>query len=91
MTRYANLRAELREHPRRWLVTGAAGFIGSALCEELLKLDQTVVGLDNFVTGHRHNIDDVLAQNPSNKDRFTFVEGDIGDPASCAKATAGAD
>ena len=49
----------LRARPSRWLVTGSAGFIGSHLVETLLRLDQHVVGLDNFATGHRHNLDEV--------------------------------
>lgn len=89
MTRYQDLCEELRSEPKRWLVTGAAGFIGSALCEILLGLGQKVVGLDNFITGHQHNIDDVLTQNPGAEDRFTFIEGDICDPAVCAQATEG--
>ena len=52
-------REKLRRNPRNWLVTGAAGFIGSNLVEELLKLDQKVVGLDNYSTGHRKNVEDI--------------------------------
>jgi UDP-N-acetylglucosamine 4-epimerase len=60
MTRiYEKIREELKIKPRRWLITGVAGFIGSNLLEELLNLGQTVVGLDSFSTGHRHNLDDV--------------------------------
>ena len=51
--------AHLAQQPRTWLVTGAAGFIGSNLVEALLGLGQRVVGLDNFATGHRHNLDQV--------------------------------
>ena len=61
MTAYARLLDELRQAPRSWLVTGVAGFIGSNLLETLLRLDQTVVGLDNFSTGHRRNLDAVQA------------------------------
>ena len=46
-------------NPRKWLITGVAGFIGSAILEELLKRDQEVVGLDNFFTGKRENLEDV--------------------------------
>jgi UDP-N-acetylglucosamine/UDP-N-acetylgalactosamine 4-epimerase len=56
---YEQLQAQLRREPRTWLVTGVAGFIGSNLLETLLRLDQRVVGLDNFATGHRHNLDEV--------------------------------
>ena len=64
MTRYDQLCEQLAEQPRRWLVTGAAGFIGSALVERLLELGQSVVGVDSYITGHRHNVDDVLAVDP---------------------------
>ncbi|MCW3797075.1 SDR family oxidoreductase [Sphingomonas sp. BN140010] len=72
---------------RRWLVTGAAGFIGSNLVEALLALGQEVVGLDNFATGHRRNLDEVLATTQGGS--FRMVEGDIRDRAACAEAAAG--
>jgi UDP-N-acetylglucosamine 4-epimerase len=78
---------ELRRRPRRWLVTGAAGFIGSNLVETLLRLDQMVVGLDNFATGHRRNLDDV--RNTIGDKlwaRLRFLEADISDPAACRDA-----
>lgn len=84
-TRYDALCDELVNEPRRWLVTGVAGFIGSALLERLLDLGQTVVGVDSFVTGHRRNLDDVLAIHPDQKLQFQFVEGDLRDPAVCAR------
>lgn len=86
MTKYEDVCAELVNAPRRWLITGVAGFIGSALLERLLDLGQTVVGVDNFLTGHRHNIDDVLAINPDERLQFSFIEGDLRDPAVAAKA-----
>ena len=74
----------------RYLVTGAAGFIGSNLVEELLRQGQRVVGLDNFATGHRHNLEDAVARaGEEAADRFTFVEGDIRDPEVCAQACEG--
>ena len=84
MTKYEKLRNELRQTPRRWLVTGVAGFIGSNLLETLLKLDQHVGGLDNFSTGFQHNLDQVQ-QLVSDKQwqRFSFVQGDIRDLATC--------
>ncbi len=86
-TAYDTLRQQLRDAPRRWLVTGVAGFIGSNLLETLLTLDQTVVGLDNFATGHRHNLDAVRdAVGPARWERFAFIEGDIRDPADCERA-----
>ena len=62
MNQFERVQLALRRHPRKWLVTGCAGFIGSNLVEFLLQLDQTVVGLDNLSTGFRHNLDDVRAQ-----------------------------
>jgi len=81
----------LRRSPRSWVVTGAAGFIGSNLVERLLSLGQRVVGLDNFATGHRRNVDDVLANAGSRADAYRFLEGDICDYSACAAAFQGAD
>jgi len=82
----------LRSWRARWLVTGSAGFIGSHLVEALLRLDQEVVGLDNFATGHRSNLDDVReAVGPQAWRRHTFVEADIVDPAACRSACEGVD
>jgi UDP-N-acetylglucosamine/UDP-N-acetylgalactosamine 4-epimerase len=86
------LHAEMRAAPRRWLITGVAGFIGSNLLQQLLELGQTVVGLDSFATGHRRNLDDVLtAVGLEVAKRFRFVEGDIREAAACASACAGVD
>ena len=72
---------------RRWLITGAAGFIGSHLVETLLALGQDVVGLDNFATGHRSNLDDVrTAVGEEGWRRLTFIEGDITDLGACRHA-----
>lgn len=84
-TRYAAVCDRLVNEPRRWLVTGVAGFIGSALLERLLDLGQTVVGLDNFSNGSQDNLDDVLAIHPDARLQFEFHEGDIRDPATCAR------
>jgi UDP-N-acetylglucosamine 4-epimerase len=92
MARFDELCAELKASPKTWVVTGVAGFIGSALCEELLRLGQTVVGLDNFATGHPSNIDNVMALvGDEATKRFTFVEGDICNPEDCKQACTGAD
>lgn len=75
---------DMKARPSRWLVTGVAGFIGSNLLEQLLKLGQTVVGLDNFLTGYRKNLDMVReAVGPEAWSRFAFVEGDIRDLETC--------
>src|SRR4051794_39706262 len=89
--RFERLRAELVAKPRVWLVTGAAGFIGSNLLEHLLSLGQIVVGLDNYATGYRANIDGVLRENPTAATRFRMIEGDIRDSAVCRDACNGAD
>jgi UDP-N-acetylglucosamine 4-epimerase len=91
MAAYGALLQQLPTAPRTWLVTGAAGFIGSHLIETLLSLDQTVVGLDNFATGHRHNLQAVQAAlRPEQWARFKFIEGDIRDAATCTTACNGA-
>ncbi|TMG79204.1 MAG: NAD-dependent epimerase/dehydratase family protein, partial [Betaproteobacteria bacterium] len=72
---------------RTWLVTGAAGFIGSHLAERLLTLDQKVVGLDNFATGKPENLHHVRAAlGEARWANFRFIEGDIRDPGTCARA-----
>ncbi|AUV87424.1 NAD-dependent epimerase/dehydratase family protein [Vibrio campbellii] len=92
MTKYEQIQQELLESPKTWLVTGVAGFIGSNLLEKLLKLNQTVVGLDNFATGHQHNLDEVKGLvSEAQWDRFTFIEGDIRDPKACQQAVQGVD
>ena len=79
-TRFESVTQELAATPRKWLVTGCAGFIGSNLLETLLKLNQTVTGLDNFATGHQRNLDEVQASvTPEQWARLTFIEGDIRD------------
>jgi len=89
---YEELRSELRGSPNKWLVTGVAGFIGSNLLEELLKLDQSVVGLDNLSTGKMANLDEVhRLVRPEQWERFKFQEGDICDLGICERACAGVD
>lgn len=88
MSTYAGALDELRANPRRWLVSGVAGFIGSALLEALLTNGQEVVGLDNFATGSRGNLDDVRARVDADAwRRFAFREGDIRDPQTCRDAS----
>jgi UDP-N-acetylglucosamine 4-epimerase len=92
MTAYQQLRQRLAEQPRVWLVTGVAGFIGSNLLEALLQLDQQVVGLDSFVTGHQHNLDQVQAAvTPQQWARLRMIRGDIRDLDTCRGACAGVD
>ncbi len=87
-----SLRAGLARRPARWLVTGAAGFIGSNLVEALLECGQQVVGLDDFSTGHRHNLEGVRAAVGAPAwARFEFIEADVRDLAACARACEGVD
>ena len=92
MTALEHALAELRGAPRTFLVTGAAGFIGSHLLETLLGLGQRVVGLDDFSTGHRHNLALVCeAVGDEAWQRLAFIEGDIRDVTTCRNACAGVD
>lgn len=84
MTKFEKCKDQLLNSQRTWLVTGVAGFIGSNLLEELLSLNQKVVGLDNFSTGHQRNLDAVeLAVGEEKWNNFTFVRGDIRDYDTC--------
>ena len=100
MTKYEELQEHLKSNQYTWLVTGAAGFIGSNLLEKLLILNQKVIGLDNFETGYQHNIDQAIidagkklkAKNGELlSDNFTFIEGDICDLETCQQACKKAD
>jgi UDP-N-acetylglucosamine/UDP-N-acetylgalactosamine 4-epimerase len=87
ITAFELLGQRLQSQPARWLVTGCAGFIGSHLLETLLKLNQAVVGLDNFATGHRRNLEEVRALvSPEQWQKFHFIEADIRDPDACRNA-----
>ncbi len=87
MRHYAQVKEDLAASPKKWLVTGVAGFIGSNLLETLLACDQQVKGLDNFSTGRQHNLDQVKALvTPAQWDRFSFTRGDIRDADTCNQA-----
>src|SRR5512132_1936530 len=90
-TPYRSLRQNLIAEPKVWVITGVAGFIGSNLLEDLLQLGQSVVGLDNFSTGHRSNLDEVLAKPYDRSPRLRMIEGDIRDLDTCRAACEGAD
>ena len=86
MSRYEQIKTELLSSPKTWLVTGVAGFIGSNLLEHLLKLNQKVVGLDNFATGHQRNLDEVKSLVTFEQWKsFNFIEGDIRNYQDCEK------
>jgi len=86
MTRYEEVKQQLQNNPQIWLITGVAGFIGSNLLETLLKLNQNVVGLDNFETGFQHNLDQVSELvTPEQWANFNFIEGDIRKLKDCQK------
>jgi UDP-N-acetylglucosamine 4-epimerase len=79
MNEYESLTNSLRQTPATWLITGTAGFIGSHLLETLLKLDQRIVGLDDFSTGSTRNLEEVRTLvTPEQWERFRFVQGGYG-------------
>ena len=92
MSAYETLKTQLQSKQHIWLITGAAGFIGSNLLEALLQLNQKVVGLDNFSTGHQRNLDEVQSLvTPAQWQNFSFLQADIFNLADCQKACAGVD
>lgn len=92
MSHYDEIKKQLLNSPKTWLVTGVAGFIGSNLLEALLSLDQKVVGLDNFSTGYQHNLDGVKARVTSKCwSNFKFIKGDIRKYSDCTNAMIGID
>lgn len=92
MTRYREVQEQLRKHQSHWLVTGAAGFIGSNLVESLLRLGQKVTGLDNLATGHLHNLTQIeQLVGPDAWRNFRFIKGDIESAEDCANACEGVD
>lgn len=87
MSIYLQTLNQLQAAPQTWLITGVAGFIGSNLLESLLSLNQRVVGLDNFATGHQHNLDEVQSLvTPAQWANFRFIRGDIRSLEDCRKA-----
>jgi len=89
---YFELEQKIKAEPSRWLITGVAGFIGSNLLEKLLKLDQHVIGLDNFSTGHKSNLVSVkLSVSDSQWSQFSLIEGDIRNINDCMDACKGVD
>jgi UDP-N-acetylglucosamine 4-epimerase len=92
MTPYQHLLQILSALPKTWLITGVAGFIGSNLLEALLKLEQRVVGLDNFSTGFKHNLDEVQSRvTPAQWAKFQFIQGDIRNLEDCHRVCVGID
>ena len=85
--KYEQLKTRLSSEPHTWLITGVAGFIGSNLLETLLKLNQRVVGLDSFVTGFQHNLDEVQSLVSADQwANFNFIQGDIRNLEDCRRA-----
>jgi UDP-N-acetylglucosamine 4-epimerase len=92
MSAYDEAKAELKAAPRTWVITGVAGFIGSNLLEALLDLNQRVVGVDNFSTGHARNLEQVQARvGPERWNLSRFIRADLADPEVCAPLANGAD
>jgi len=92
MSAYETLKMQLQSKQYTWLITGAAGFVGSNLLEALLQLNQKVVGLDNFSTGHQRNLDEVQSiVSPAQWQNLSFMPADICNLADCQTACAGVD
>ena len=92
MSAYETLKTQLQSKQYAWLITGVAGFIGSNLLEALLQLNQKVVGLDNFSTGHQRNLDEVQSLvTPAQWLNFSYMHADICNLASCHTACTGVD
>ena len=92
MSRYEEIKIEILNNPKTWLITGVAGFIGSNLLESLLKLNQKVIGLDNFATGHQYNLNEVESSvSKLQWSQFRFINGDIRSYDDCKLAVKGVD
>ena len=86
--KYNEVKEQLRQNQKSWLITGVAGFIGSNLAEALLKLNQKVIGLDNFSTGHQYNLEHIKESVSEEEwSNFHFQEGDITDFETCQDIT----
>lgn len=87
MSSYTELQTLLVADPKTWLITGVAGFVGSNLLETLLKLNQRIVGLDNFATGYQSNLDEVQSLVSEEQwANFQFFKGDIRNLDDCRRA-----
>ncbi len=92
MPNYLEIKIQLKSKPKVWLITGVAGFIGSNLLEQLLKLNQVIIGLDNFSTGYQRNLDEVKSSvTESQWQKFHFIKGDIREYETCISAVKGVD
>jgi len=86
--KYNDVKNNLLNNQKTWLITGVAGFIGSNLAEALLKLNQKVISLDNFATGHRYNLEHIKNSVTNEQwKNFTFVEGDTTNLETCQSIT----
>ncbi len=87
MTKFDQVKTDLLRNQNTWCVTGAAGFIGSNIVEILLKLNQRVVGLDNFSTGYQKNLDEAQAAvSTAQWANFSFIKGDVRKLEDCQQA-----
>lgn len=90
---FNSVRSVIKKNKKTWLITGAAGFIGSHLAENLLRLNQNVVGIDNYSSGSPDNLLAIECGVGTEKysNNFTFVEGDIRDFETCQNICRGVD
>jgi UDP-N-acetylglucosamine/UDP-N-acetylgalactosamine 4-epimerase len=92
LSTYEKLKEQMLAKPKAWLVTGVAGFIGSNLLETLLRMNQRVIGLDNYATGSRRNLEQVRELvGPDRWEYFQQMDGDIRDLDHCKRASQGVD